>query len=275
MLIDTHAHLYYDQFTPDFNQVIQRAKDSNLKAIINIGADLESSKKSAELENSQIKFYSSIGAHPHDVLRLAQDKLPIIESIHENTEKLEQVYQSNAGKVVAIGECGLDYHFGGVDFSPSPFSEDQQKDLQKQLFKDQITLAKKLHLPLIIHCRDAWQDIFVSELQGTTGVFHSFTATENEAKKALDLGYYLGFSCIVTYPKNDHLRQIIKNTPLDKILTETDCPFLPPQTKRGQRNEPACVVEVIKVIAEMKNLSEEQVSQAVWHNAAKLFKFTV
>lgn len=256
MLIDTHAHLYYDQFTPDFKEVIQRAKDANLKTIINIGADFESSKKSVNLESDQIKLYSSIGAHPHEVSKPSDS-----ESIHPNiTGELEEIYHSHTGKVVAVGECGLDY-----------YSEKQQKVLQKKLFIEQIALAKKLGLPLIIHCRDAWDDIFLPELVGATGVFHSFTATEVEAKKALDLGYYLGFSCIVTYPKNEHLRQILKWAPLDRILTETDCPFLPPQSQRGKRNEPVNVTEVIEVIAQEKNLSKEEVASAVWENAVKLF----
>lgn len=274
-LIDTHAHLYYDQFTPDFDQVIQNALDKNLKAIINIGADLESSKKALGLTSNQIKFYSSIGIHPHEVSKLSTN-----ESIHENIGELEKMYQSNTSKIVAVGECGLDYFFEGIDCSPSSTSQEQQIKLQKELFQAQISSSKKLALPIIIHCRDnasvssapsAWDDIFVSELKDTTGVFHSFTATEMEARRALELGYYLGFSCIVTYPKNEYLREIIKWVPLDRILTETDCPFLPPQTERGQRNEPANVSEVIKVIAEAKGLSHEEVSRTTWENAAKLF----
>lgn len=269
MLIDTHAHLYYDSFQPDFDQVIGRAKDADLKAIINIGADLESSRKSlrqAQGKLAGIECYTSIGLHPHEA-----PKMTTHESIHENIEKLEQLYQNNTSKIVAVGECGLDYYFAGIDYSSSSLSQEEQTILQKELFRGQVTLAKKLNLPLIIHCRDAWDDIFLPELAGTTGVFHSFTATEIEAKKALELGYYLGLSCIVTYPKNDHLRQIIKWAPLERILTETDCPFLPPQTRRGQRNEPANITEVIKVIAEIKGLSKEQVSQAIWQNAIQLF----
>ncbi len=265
-LIDTHAHLYYDQFAPDFDSVITRAKDTNLKVIINIGADIESSKKSLELESDQIKFYSSIGLHPHETSRLVD-----IESIHKNIEKLAQMHQNNASKIIAVGECGLDYYFQGIDYSPSSLSESQQKILQKELFIEQVNLAKNLNLPLIIHCRDSWQDIFIPELADTTGVFHSFTATEVEAKKAFELGYYLGLSCIVTYPKNEHLREIIKWAPLDKILTETDCPFLPPQSQRGQRNEPANVLEVIKVIADEKGISIEEAAQATWENACTLF----
>lgn len=266
-LIDTHAHLYYERFEEDFDEVIHRAVESGLTRIINIGADIESSKKAAKLENDQIKFYSSIGLHPHEISRLSNDV-----SIHQNIGELERLYQTNTTKVVAIGECGLDYHFEGLDFSPTTLSQDQQITLQKELFQAQIDLAKKLKLPLIIHSRDAWEDIFFPTLQSTQGVFHSFTGSENEAKKALSLGYYLGFSCIVTYPKNEHLRQIIKNMPLNKILIETDCPYLPPQSQRGQRNEPANVSEVVKVISEIKGISFKEAAQTTFDNAQRLFK---
>ncbi|OGE20125.1 hypothetical protein A3A14_01290 [Candidatus Daviesbacteria bacterium RIFCSPLOWO2_01_FULL_43_38] len=276
MLIDTHAHLYYGSFQPDLDQVIRRAKDANLKAIINIGTDLESSKKSIELENNQIKLYASIGIHPHEATQYSKSRQ--MSSDRGSNVQLEQIYTRDPEKVVAVGECGLDYFFNDAIASTSASLsinsawQSQVKKLQRQLFLDQINLAKKLNLPLIIHCRDSWADIFLPELQGTTGVFHSFTATETEAKKALDLGYYLGLSCIVTYPKNEHLRQIIKWAPLNRLLTETDCPFLPPQTQRGQRNEPANITEVIKVIARMKSLSEDQITQAVWQNTTQLFR---
>ena len=197
--------------------------------------------------------------------------MPSDVSIHENVGKLEEIYQSNPKKIVAAGECGLDYHFAGVDFSPTTISEEEQKALQKKLFIAQIDLAKKLNLPMIIHSRDSWQDIFVPHLEGTRGVFHSFTGTSEQARKVLALGFYLGFTCIVTYPKNETLRQIIKEIPLDKILIETDCPYLPPQSMRGQRNEPANVLEVAKVIAQMKNTAVEEVARATLENACKLF----
>lgn len=266
-LIDTHAHLYYNRFKTDFDEVIQRALDAGLSSIINIGADLDSSQKAVDLESDKIKFYSSIGLHPY------ASKLTTHESIHENIEKLHQIYQSKSDKIVAIGECGLDYYFeNNPDCVPSSLSQNQQIEIQKELFLAQITLAEELNLPLIIHCRDAWSDIFVPELKDISGVFHSFTSTMEDARKALDLGYYLSFSCIITYPKNEYLRQIIKEMPLDKILTETDSPYLPPQNLRGQRNEPANVVEVVKIIAEMKQISYEEAAQTIIENARKLFK---
>lgn len=287
MLIDTHAHLYYDNFKPDFNEVIRRTKDAGVTTVINIGADLESSKKAVELESSQVKFYSTIGIHPHEVLRLTQDKQPISESIHKHIgllasqdpvfsfhskiEKLEELYQSHPGKVVAVGECGLDYFFSGVDYSPSLLPEGKQKELQKILFASQISLAKRLNVPIIIHCRDSWNDIFLPELHEASGVFHSFTGSPEVAQKVLDMGYYLGLTCPITYPKNEYLRQIIKESPLEMLLTETDCPFLPPQSMRGQRNEPANVTEVVKVIAEVKGISFDEAAAVTYKNAQKLF----
>lgn len=267
MLIDTHTHLYYEKFGPDLEDIIARAIQAGVTHIINIGADLESSRKAIEFKNSQIKSFATIGIHPHEVINLTSD-----ESIHANIEKLEQLYQSQPDQIVAIGECGLDYHFDeNPDHSSTPLSLEKQIELQKKLFLSQIDLAKKLNLPLMIHCRDAWSDIFVPRLNGTRGTFHHFTSTQDDAQKALDLGYYLSFSCVVTYPKNEHLREIIKQIPLDKILIETDSPFLPPQNIRGQRNEPANVIEVVKVIAQVKNLSFDQVAQQTFLNAQKLF----
>lgn len=266
-LIDTHAHLTWNSFKTDFKEVLKRAFEAGVKTVINVGPDLERSKQVINLDCSPLKSYATIGAHPHEAIKLASD-----DAISEYINKLEKIYKSNPEKVIAVGECGLDYYFNGIDYSPSEISESDQKKIQKKLFVAQIDLARKLNLPLIIHCRDSWDDIFLPELQGTTGVFHSFTGNSEQAKRVFDLGYYLGFTCIVTYPKNEHLREIIRETPLDKILTETDCPFLPPQTKRGQRSEPADVVEVVKVIAEMKDISFEKAAEATSKNASRLFK---
>lgn len=275
MLIDTHAHLFFPNFNPDRDLVIDRAFEAGVKIIINIGDDFKTSQialrqAQGKLPKDKVKFYSSIGSHPHTV-----SKLSTPESIHQNMKELEGVYQEEPQKIVAVGECGLDYYFpGNSDFPPTSLSQDKLIELQKILYQAHIGMAKKLNLPLVIHCRDSWHEIFVPELQGTTGVFHSFTGSPEDAKKALDLGYYLGFSCMVTYPKNEALHQFIASTPLNRILTETDSPFLPPQIKRGQRNEPANVIEVIKVIAETKNLSFEEVAKATLENAQRLFRLT-
>lgn len=283
MLIDTHTHLYYDKFEADLDDVIARAVSAGVTQVINIGADLESSRKALRqaqgklAEVSGFSAYCTIGIHPHETINMSSD-----ESIHENIERLEQLYHTQPDQIVAIGECGLDYSpvdspavilaCPESDSGIAPLSRMTMKELQKKLFLAQIKLAKKLNLPLMIHCRDSWSDIFVPQLKGTRGTFHHFTSTLEDAQKALDLGYYLSFSCVVTYPKNEHLRQIIKTIPMDRILTETDSPYLPPQTKRGQRNEPVNVTEVVKMIAEVKNLSFDDVAQQTFINAQRLFQ---
>lgn len=259
MLIDTHAHLDWDSYKEDFDQVIDRAVEAGVEIVINVGVDQKSSQQVINLTSPKIPFYATIGVHPH-------------EAAHLDTDSLEKLYLENQEKVVAIGETGLDFFFhGNSDFKETDHSIEELKEVQKKSYTAQVQLAKKLGLPVVIHCRDAWDSIFIPELEGTRGVFHVFTGSGEDAQKALTLGYYISFACTVTYPKNEPLRQILKDLPLDRILTETDCPFLPPQALRGQRNEPAHVKEVVKVIAEVKGISHEEVEKAVEDNSKTLF----
>ena len=268
MLIDTHAHLFWESYKQDYQEVIDRAIETGLSIIINVGTDPETSKEAVELKSDKIKFLSSIGIHPHEYTKYTSDS---DVSIQQDIERVEKIYQANISKVIGVGECGLDYFFeNNPDFISSSLSIDQIKVIQKKLFLAQIKLSKKLNLPLLIHCREAWSDIF-ENLQGTKGLFHTFSGSFKDAKRALALGYFLSFSAIITYPKNDYLREIIKNTPLDKILTETDCPFLPPQSKRGQRNEPETIKEIVELIAGLKEISFEQTANQISQNAKKLF----
>lgn len=281
MLIDTHAHLGWESFKEDFEEVIDRASLAGVQTIINIGADLQSSHDAAKLECSKVKCYSTIGLHPDEILKLSTDV-----SIQQNIVELEKIYHTYPDKVIAVGECGLDYFLGEIGeirdiremnslpelkLGVSSSCLKTIKERQIKLFQAQISLAKKLNLPLIVHCRDAWEGIPWNELQNLPVVFHYFTGSLKDAQKIIENGFFLSFSCVVTYPKNEALREILKVTPLDKILTETDSPFSPPQTKRGQRNEPANVVEVVKVIAQVKNLPFEEVAQKTYENANKLF----
>lgn len=282
MLIDTHAHLYWDSYRDDLASVVRRASEKDIKTIINVGVDLESSQEALGQIGHfpELTVYATAGIHPHEAVKYSSDA-----SIHKGIEQLEIMCQKNTGKIVAVGECGLDFFFReNPGFNPTSLPQDQIKKLQMKLYRAQVDLAKKLNLPVIIHCRDgassnsaptalssAWQEIFVPELRDTRGVFHSFTGTPDDVLRALEIGFYLSFSCIVTYPKNEELRQILKATPLDKILTETDCPFLPPQQIRGQRNEPANVAEVVKVIAEVKGISFEKAATQTYQNARVLF----
>lgn len=269
MLVDTHAHLYWEDYQNDLDQVLKRCFDNQIGLIINIGTDLQTSTQALQQAQkiTSPTIYATIGLHPHEGTILSGLQ------IEEEIVKLEELYSGNKERVVAIGECGLDFFFReNAGLNHTDLSQDDQKANQRKLFKAQIQLAKKLDLPLVAHCRDAWDEIFIPDLEGTTGVFHNFSGTPEDAQKALELGYHLSFSCVITYPKNQYLRDLLRDLPLDKIVTETDCPFLPPQQIRGKRNEPAYVLEVLKIISEIKNLSFEQASSQIFANSQKLFK---
>ena len=297
MLIDTHAHLYWDSYQDDFNDVIDRALKNGITSAINIGVDVETSQKAVDLKsdkisrasfsNQKIKFYSSIGIHPHEALRFAsliQGKFSDIDvSIHQDIKKLEQIYQSDPKKVVAVGECGLDYLFSINDLHPTAtLTSEQTKELQRKLFQAQIDLAKKLNLPLLVHCRDdrsknhqnseAWDEV-INMTKDYFGIYHCYSGLPRTTNYALQTTNFLfSFAGNITYPKNEYLREAIRIIPIDRIVVETDCPFLPPQTNRGKRNEPSYIIETVQTIADIKGLPIEEVSDVTYQNTTSLFK---
>ncbi len=262
MLIDTHAHLYWNSFKKDFDEVIQRSLDAGVITIINVGVDVELSQKALQLESDKIKFFSTIGIHPHESANFTLSQI----------EELEEIYKSNPEKVVGVGECGLDYD--GVE-------NGEIKVLQKQLFQAQIDLAKKLVLPLVVHCRDdrskdpenseAWDEVL--EMTGDhPTILHCYSGLPHITNHILQTtNFIVSFAGTLTYPKNDYLREACKLLPLEKIVVETDCPFLPPQSKRGTRNEPANVLEVALLIAKIKGISFEEVANQTTDNVKRLF----
>src|SRR3989344_7686178 len=257
MLIDTHAHLYWDSFKDDLDEVIQRAIVSGVTTIINVGVDVQLSKKATELESDKIKFYSTIGIHPHEAIRYLDSV-----SIHHDIVKLEQLYRSNPSKIVAVGECGLDYKE----------TDEKTKDLQKRLFQIQINLAKKLNLPMIVHCREAWEDT-LDIIGKYPAILHCYSGLSPTTKRVLQTtNLIVSFAATLTYPKNEYLRDAAKLLPLEKIVLETDCPFLPPQSKRGQRNEPANILETAQLIADLKGLSLEEVATQTTKNASEILR---
>src|SRR3989344_9390311 len=257
MLIDTHAHLYWPDYKDDFDEVVQRSLDAGVNTIINVGVDVEKSKialRQAQGKLSEIpgfSVYSTIGIHPHEAVKYLSD--PSV-SIHKDIERLEEIYQNSSAKVVAVGECGLDYFFSELDPSVAPLPQDNNKALQRKLFQAQIDLAKKLNLPLIVHCRDdrsknptnseAWDEVLkmVGEHPTILHCYSGLPHTTNYLLRAANL--FVSFAANITYPKNEYLREAVKILPLNKILLETDSPFLAPQSKRGQRNEPSSVKEI-------------------------------
>ena len=284
MLTDTHAHLYWDSFKEDFDEMIQRAIDAGVTTIINVGVDVELSKKALDQTTGELanipnfKVYSTIGIHPHSAVSyFPKENSPTVYSSEGSIQKdiieLEKLYQTHPEQVVAVGECGLDYV--GTD--------EKQKDLQKKLFQAQIDLASKLKLPLIVHCRDdrskdpnnseAWDKI-LKMIGNYPAILHCYSGLLKTTQKVLRIPNVLvSFAATITYPKNEYLREAVKILPMEKIVLETDCPFLPPQSKRGQRNEPANIIEVAQLIAEIKSIPLEEVAKQTSVNAANIFAF--
>ncbi|GAB1401973.1 TatD family hydrolase [Elusimicrobiota bacterium] len=254
MLIDSHAHISDEKFDSDRQDVILRALDNNVKYIIEVGCDPDEWDKVSELSKDK-NIFSMFGIHPHDAIKFNE----------QTKSKLELLLQNK--KCIAVGEIGLDYHY---DLSP--------RDIQRNVFIEQMKLALKLNKPVSIHCRSAYNEMLkmmkdMNELP--KGVIHCFSGNIDEAKKVLDMGFLLGIDGPCTYPKSDKLKEVIANTDIEKMLIETDCPYLAPQLYRGQRNEPAYVVEIAKKISEIKNMSFEDVCKITTDNTIKLFKLEI
>lgn len=250
-LMDTHCHLYDKQFNDDFDDVINRAFENNVKLMIIPASDLETSFLASELASKYKEVYFCAGIHPHDSEKAFVDDLKTIESLLAKE------------KAVAIGEIGLDYHY---NFSP--------RDVQIRTLENQLFLAKKLNLPIVVHSRECFDDLskILKSSDYGNGVIHCFSGDREEAKFYLDLGFYLGFTGNITFKNAEDIREAVKYAPLDRILTETDSPYLAPIPKRGRRNEPSFIPFIANKLAELKNVSVEEVTEKTTENAFRLFK---
>ena len=252
MLFDSHAHLDDNRFDADRDEAIQRAEQNGVTGIINIGADMASSARSVELAARHSGIYAAVGIHPHD----AKD------ATDGDYEKIAQ-WAAREPKVVAIGEIGLDYYY---DWSP--------RDVQQTVFIRQIDVARQVGKPIIIHDRDAHGDLLAivkKEAQGMTGVFHCFSGSLEMAQEVIKLGFYVSIAGPVTFEKSAKLKEIASAVPLDRLLVETDSPYLTPNPSRGRRNEPAHVRFVAEEIACLRNLPLEVVAKATTANVRRLF----
>ena len=253
-MIDSHAHLDFPDFDEDRQQVILRAQRAGVTTIINVGADLESSRKSVKLAEQHQFIYASVGVHPHDAKALDETALAEIEQM------------SRHPRVVAIGEIGLDYHW---DLSP--------RDVQRDAFERQLALAEGRDLPIIVHDRDAHADVMsiLSEHAGTDGalrgVLHCFSGDVAMADQAIELGMHIAVGGPVTFRNPRHLPDVVRQIPLSRLLLETDCPYLAPQPHRGTRNEPAYVLLVAQKVAELKRISVVEVQETTSRNVRELF----
>lgn len=252
MFIDSHAHLFLPNFKDDLDEIITRAKDNGLKYIIVPATDIETAKQTIELTKKYEMVYGAAGVHPHDTKEWSDSFIPQIEELAKNE------------KIVAIGEIGLDYYY---DFSP--------REKQIDAFKAQIELALKLDLPIIVHNRESDEDIMniIRSYKGSglRGQFHCFNGSIEDAKELIELGHLISFTGNITFKKADTLRETLKSIPAEYLLTETDSPFMTPVPHRGKRNEPVYVKLVAEKIAEVHNISVEEVNSIAENNIYKLF----
>ena len=255
MYIDTHTHLQFDSYDEDRELVIQRAIENDIAAIITIGTDVTSSRQSVHLADKYASVYAAVGIHPNDCNDVSDKDYDEIKAMAEHE------------KVVAIGEVGLDYHH-----------MDAPKEVQDDAFTRQIQIAKDMNLPLIIHNRDSHEDLYdllVRENAADAGgVLHSFTGEESFLDNILKLDFHISFTGNITYKKSE-AGPLIKKTPLERLLLETDSPFLTPMPLRGKRNEPAFVIHTAKKVAELLELSVEEVGSVTTENADRLFKLNL
>ena len=248
--IDSHAHIDDKQFENDLPQVIERIEKS-LECIINIGCDLDSSKRALSLAKRYDFIYATVGMHPHDAKHYTQEFETFLE---------ESIL--NEKKVVALGEIGLDYYY---NYST--------REEQLSAFEKQLKLAIKLDVPVVIHMRDATKDCvdMLMRYPAARGVLHSYSGSLETAKMLMDR-FYFSFSGPITFKNANAIREVVRELPLENMLIETDCPYLTPVPFRGKRNEPAYVIYVAEMIAEIKEISVEQVIEQTVTNTKKLFK---
>ena len=253
MLFDTHAHLNAEQYNEDLEQVIERAKSEKVEKIVVVGFDRPTITRAMELIEAYDFMYAAIGWHPVDAIDMTDEDLAWIKELSQHE------------KVVAIGEMGLDYYW---DKSP--------KDVQKEVFRRQIALAKEVNLPIIIHNRDATEDVVtILKEEGAAevgGIMHCFTGSLEIAKACMEMNFYISFGGPVTFKNAKKPKEVVKYIPSDRLLIETDCPYLTPAPFRGKRNEPSYVKYIAEQIAELREISFEELAALTTENAKKVFR---
>ena len=251
MLIDTHCHLDFPAFDSDRDQVIRRALEAEINYFINIGATLESSAASCALAQKYAQVYASVGVHPHDA-----DTFD-----HQAETRLRQL--ASEKKVVAIGETGLDY-----------YRNLSGKENQKLVFCKQIALAKDFNLPVVVHCRQAEEETLqiLRAALPLRAVVHCFSGDESFLKECLSCGFFISYTCNITYKKAQGLREMVSLTPLDKLMLETDAPYLSPEGFRGKRNEPLQIELLANQVSRIKGVSFGEIAKQTTQNAKNFFK---
>jgi TatD DNase family protein len=254
--LDSHAHLDDPDFDADREAAIERARAAGLRYLLTVGGGTGPENLAAPvgLAERHDWIYATVGVHPHDARHFTE----------HHAEQIRQLAQHP--KVVGLGEIGLDYY---RDRSP--------REMQKRVLVRQLELARQAKLPVVIHCRDAWADLTeIIQAQwkstGLGGILHCFSGSRQDALKFLDWGFQISFAGNVTYRKAENLRELAREIPLDRLLTETDCPYLAPVPYRGKRNEPALVIEVARTLAALHHLSAEELGEIVVRNFERFFR---
>lgn len=254
VLFDTHAHLHFPEFADDRAEMLLRARAAGVRWMVTVGTDLEMSRQAVALAEGDADIYASVGVHPHDAA-----------SANEGVFQALAALTDASSKVVAIGEMGLDYY---RDLSP--------REVQVNVFRRQLALAQEARRPAIIHCREAHADLLSilheERAHEIGGIMHCFSGDLSFARDSLDLGFLISVAGPVTYRNARKLQEVIRTVPLDRLVLETDCPFLPPQPYRGKRNEPAYLTHTAGRVAELLGVPLEAVGAATAGNACRLFR---
>lgn len=254
MIFDTHAHYDDEAFEGDREELLQRLKGAGIGKVVNVGASIHSSQTTLDLIDKYDFMYGAIGVHPSETEELNEDWMKWLE---ENSRR---------EKVVAIGEIGLDYHW-----------EEPAREVQEHWFVRQLELARKVSLPVIIHSRDAAAatlELMKEHARDLSGVIHCFSYGPEMAREYLRMGYYLGIGGVVTFTNAKKLKEVVKETPLERIVLETDCPYLAPVPNRGKRNSSLNLPYVAEMIGELKGISAQEVIAKTWENAMTLYRIT-
>ncbi len=253
MIFESHAHYDDDAFDQDREELLKHMQENGIGYIVNIGANLETCRKVLKLTEQYSYIYGSLGVHPSDVIELNEEGMDWLERKSAND------------KIVAIGEIGLDYHY-----------DEPARDIQKKWFIRQLDLARNVKLPIIVHSREAAQDtmdIIKAEKAGDLGgVIHCFSYGVEMAREYLTMGFYIGVGGVITFKNGKKLREVVEYTPLDRILLETDCPYLAPEPYRGKRNSSLYLPYVVEEIARIKGISRDEVEDVTFNNAKNMYR---
>lgn len=248
---DTHCHLNHPDLYAEWHAALFRAQQSGVQRLILIGYDLESSRRAVELAEQSDALYAAVGIHPHDAAQCDTDSLQTLRELAAHP------------RVVAVGEIGLDFY---RNLSP--------REAQYEAFHAQMQLAQSLSLPVVIHCREAYEEVLsiLAQYPAVQGVLHCFSGTAEQAQQGLELGYYLGIGGVVTFKSAESLRAIVRDIPRDRLLLETDAPYLAPHPYRGKRNEPAYLPLIAQQVAALWDMPLEQLSEITEANTQRLFQ---